>query len=43
MKIKSIFNIIYLEEKIMINTGNETIEIFPIDRLLTKKDVMIVE
>lgn len=32
MKIKRIFNIIYLEEKIMINTGNETIEIFPIDR-----------
>lgn len=31
MKIKSIFNIIYLEDKIMINSGNNVIEIAPAD------------
>ena len=31
MKIKSIFNIMYLEDKIMINSGNNMIEISPAD------------
>lgn len=31
MKIKNIFNIIYLEDKIIIGSGSKTVEISPVD------------